>query len=174
MPRLAQGVAVIYIGLWLVVLGASLGCRLVPGAPAAAREALALALDGGGAHTFATAVALGLHNAAVAGWPLALAALGLRDNRWTRSAVDLAVVATVAANAGLVGVALGAYGVRLIPYLIQLPVEFAAVALGAAAWFGTRQGKSDKLELTRTALLLVFSVLLAAALEVYATPTVSR
>jgi hypothetical protein len=76
------------------------------------------------------------------------------------------------ANAALVGVALGAYGALLVPYLIHLPVEFAALTLGATGWFAVGVGQTRWLGHRIVAFAL--AVLVAAMLEVYATPAISQ
>jgi hypothetical protein len=144
-----------YAALWAVTLAAGALVATVPGAAGSARGRLALELAGGGARSIATFSALALDNALVCGWPALLRLLGL----WELPAVSVLVGASLALNAGVVGAALGAYGPPLVPYVVQLPIEWLALALGAAAWFGAvRSG------------WFVLAVLAAAALETWATP----
>jgi hypothetical protein len=166
--RHGRALVVAYCALWASAAAAGLAVHALPGAAAAVRGALALPLNGGGPHALGTAAVLALHNACVALWPRALAATGVARFARTRRGFDVVVGASLAANGASVGAALGAYGAGLVPYLVQLPVEWLALAVGAAGWFGVREGGGvGKGRLASLAALLVVA---AALIEVFATP----
>ena len=69
-----------------------------------------------------------------------------------------------------VGAALGAYGLPLLPYLPQLPLEWAGLTLGASAWLVQRR-RALTLPQGLGLLALIAGVLLCAAvLETVAVP----
>jgi hypothetical protein len=74
------------------------------------------------------------------------------------------------ANALPVAAALGAYGAPLMPYIPQLPVEWAGLALGYSSWLVQRERPVSRRErlawLTLTAAVLT----VAAAVETVAVP----
>lgn len=111
------------------------------------------------------ALAIFAHNLPIAVWPLLLTPLGAHRHRWTRTAADLLVTASLAGNVAPVGAALAAYGPRLIGYLPQLPLEWAALACGPAWWLIARRRAPG----ARAAALWVASaagaLLAAAAIE---------
>jgi hypothetical protein len=113
---------------------------------------------------------LAAHNIPIAAWPLLLGVLGADRHRLTRQLADTLVVACLLANTLIVGAALGAYGRPLVPYLPQLPLEWAGLALGASSWLIQREreltGRERLLWLAVTAGVLVC----AAALETVAVP----
>jgi hypothetical protein len=166
--RALRATVLCFAGLWAAVAAGAAATIAVPGAAGAARAALALH-PGARAHpTLATVAALCVHNAVVALWPAALAATGVACVPVARRAFDACVTGSLVVNGGLVGTALAAYGLRLAPYLVQLPVEWAALAVGASVWFGARgRGGVGK---GRLAALAAMLVVLAGLLEVYATP----
>ena len=83
------------------------------------------------------------NNARVLAVPFLLVACGFPQRRLSRRAGDLIVPALVTASAIPVGLELGRWGARLVPYLPQLPVEWAALALSAHAWVVARRGHVD-------------------------------
>jgi uncharacterized membrane protein SpoIIM required for sporulation len=159
-----------YAGLWCAAAVGAVATLVVPGARAAARAAFGLH-PGAHAHpTVATAAALCVHNAVVALWPAALGACGVGRVPVARRAFDICVATSLAANGALVGTALAAYGPRLVPDLVQLPAEWLALAVGAGAWWSERR-RPEGLGKARLALFAAALVMIAAALEVYATPS---
>jgi hypothetical protein len=157
----------IYGLLWFLTALAAAITELVAGAATLTRGALHLPEAPAAHRGLTTVVVLAIHNGVVAGYPAALTRLGLNRRGVTRLAFGAVVAAGIAANAVLVGAALGAYGGRLLPFLAQLPVEWLALAAGAAAWF--RAARSEP-HLRGIAVLVAASVAAAALLEVYATP----
>ena len=73
-------------------------------------------------------------------------------------------------NALLVGTAVGAYGVSAMRWLPHLPLEWAALAVAAAAYVDSRSGPARFSEALRTVVLAALLVGAAAAAEVYLTP----
>jgi len=91
----------------------------------------------------------------------------------TRHVGDLAVVALVAANAAMIGLALGRYPTQLPAYLPHLPLEDAALAITAGAWLARRIKHATGTpapSLWRTALLMLTATIAAAIVETYAVP----
>jgi len=87
-----------------------------------------------------------------------------------RLAADVLVAAILAANALRIGLALGRWQARLVPYLPQLPLEYLAAATAASAWTDRRYGDADGRTLWRRALFTAVLLAAAAATEVLATP----
>ena len=65
---------------------------------------------------------------------------------------------------------LGAYGVALLPYIPNVPLEWAALALGASAWLVQRRRPLTLREGFVWLALIVGVVLCAATLETVAVP----
>jgi hypothetical protein len=99
--------------------------------------------------------------------PLLLAATLAGHGRTSRALGDLATAAVMATNALLIGAALGTWGFRLLPYLPHLPFELAALACSCSAWWSRR---AHPRPLAHLALAALGIAVLAALLEVYATP----
>lgn len=156
----------LYLVMWSVTAIAAAAVYLLPSAFALVRANVPLALHPQHAH-LRTAAAIAVHNSVVAGYPAALSALGLRRRTSTRLFFGSIIGLGIAANAALVGAALGAYGASLLAYLVHLPLEWAAVSAGAACWAQPSAGR-----ITRTLQLASFaaSILAAAATEVWLTP----
>ena len=113
---------------------------------------------------------LALHNFGICAGPLLLPALICPQGRWARIG-DAVVATSLLVNAALVGSAIAAYGPALIPYVPQLPVEWAALSLGAGGWLLMRRRPYvPHRYLLRFVPPLAALVLLAAALEVFVTP----
>jgi hypothetical protein len=158
-------------GLWLATAVTAATATAVAPVAHAARLVLALKLDPARnpPPSLGHLLALASHNIQVAGWPLLLAALGAHRCAWSRSLADVAVVVNLAVNGILVGLALGAYRVRLLPYLPQLPLEWAGLAIGPAGWImARRQTKAQRV--FPLAVPLVLLLTFAAAIETLATP----
>jgi hypothetical protein len=104
--------------------------------------------------------------------PFLLAFFRFPAQRRTRQLGDLLIGGLLAGNALRVGLALGRWHARLLPYVPQLPLEWLAAALAGAAWLTLRNGAA-----TQTALVYFAAVLgvvvAAAAVEMIATPHAS-
>ena len=124
------------------------------------------ALDG----TITEAVWILQNNLRVLAVPFLLAALRFPESRLGRRGGDVIVAGLVAASTISVGIALGRWGQRLLPYLPQLPLEWAALAIATSAWLTARHGHAHARELAvlgaTTAVLLIG----AATLETWCTP----
>ena len=78
-------------------------------------------------------------NLRVAVLPFLLIALRFQLGRVTALLGDVALAVVLAGNAVRVGLALGRWQDRLLPYLPHLPLEYLATAAAAAAWLDARR-----------------------------------
>jgi hypothetical protein len=107
--------------------------------------------------------------------PFLLIAFRFHTTRPARAAGDVIVSAILAGNALHIGLAIGRWQARLIPYLPHLPLEYAAAVLAASAWLSARRRATRRQRLDKRATGLyaagTTAALLAAALvEVLLTP----
>lgn len=116
------------------------------------------------------ALTIALHNLRVAAIPLLLAVAGAGQHRRLRIAGDLIVASSLVANAALGGLALGAYGDRIVAYLPHMPAEWAGLAAGAASWLLARERPPKRAELLGLTATCGVTLLIGALLETYATP----
>ena len=162
-----------YTALWLSTLGAAALVLLSgPGASETVRRALGLTLTPADnpPPTLGHVLGLAAHNLPVAAWPLLLGLSGAARSRRARRATDALVLACAAANTIPVGAAIGAYGAHLLPYIPQLPLEWAALASGYGSWLLQRQRALDTRRRLAWLGLTSVLVLLAAAVETAAVP----
>lgn len=162
-----------YAAIWIVTLTAAALVALDAATLGhATRGALELALTP--AHNPPVQVqrvlALAAHNVPIAAWPLLPGLLADRPNRILRHAVDGLVVACLLANAAPVGAALGAYGARLLPYVPQLPIEWAGLAFGYASWLVQRRHTIGAAQRVGLLAAIVLVLVLAAIIETAAVP----
>jgi hypothetical protein len=159
----ARLIAVAYAGMWvLTCLGAVIGSAAPGLAP------------GGQPHptlhgTPSDVASIAIANARVLSAPFLLALFRFPSDRRSRQFGDLSVVVLLSGNALRVGLALGRDRGALLPYLPQLPVEWLAAALAAAAWLTLRTGARDRTGLAYLAAVLVL-IAAAAAIETICTP----
>jgi hypothetical protein len=164
-PGLVRASLAAYVAIWSATLAPAIVVALAGRMLArTARDVLGLRLAAGAnpppdAHRL---LELAAHNLPIAAWPLLLGVVGAHRHRFATKLADGLVVAWIVANALPVGAALGAYGPPLIPYLPQLPLEWAALALGAGAWF-TQRSSALALRDTLACLALIAGALLGAA-----------
>lgn len=166
--------AVSYAGVWAATVLAAAAVRLGgEAAVAAVRGLLGLELRGGAAHAhpLGNIALLAAHNLPIASWPLLLGLAGADRSRAGRALGDTLVLASVAANTLPVGGAVGAYGAPLLAYVPQLPVEWGAIALGAASWVIQRQRTLCWRERLIWLAAITACVLAAASLETTAVPS---
>jgi hypothetical protein len=116
------------------------------------------------------AIAILQNNLRVLAAPLLLCLLKFPASRLGRRAGDLLILGLAAANAIPVGLELGRWHTKMLPYLPQLPLEWAALTVAITAWLAARQGHMPARQLavlgTATALLLAG----AASIETWCTP----
>jgi hypothetical protein len=159
----ARLIAVAYAGMWvLTCLGAAIGSAAPGLAP------------GGQPHptlhgTPSEFASIAIANARVLSAPFLLALFRFPANRRSRQLADLVVVVLLGGNALRVGLALGRDRGALLPYLPQLPAEWLAAALAAAAWLALRTGARDRTGIAYLAAVLVL-IAAAAAIETICTP----
>jgi hypothetical protein len=110
------------------------------------------------------------HNLPIMAWPILLGVVGAHRSAGGRLAADGLVAAAVIANTAPVGGALVAYGPALLPYLPQLPIEWAALALGSGAWMMQRRRPLARSEGFALFALTAAVTLCAAVVETLAVP----
>ncbi len=115
-------------------------------------------------------LALAAHNIPIACWPLLLGVLGTHRHRIAMRVADGLLLAAMVANTLPVGVALGAYGTAVLPYLPHLPLEWGGLALGASGWRLQRQRALTVSQGIAVFALIAFVLLAAAALETAGVP----
>ncbi|MDQ6811282.1 MAG: hypothetical protein M3Z95_05235 [Actinomycetota bacterium] len=120
--------------------------------------------------TASMAALIAVNNVRAAAVPLLFAALTIGQRRWSLLIGDVVVAASLAANVALGGLALGAYGLGLLRYLPQWPLEWGGLALALAGWRRARRGQRDPCELALLAIGAATLLCLAAFLETYAVP----
>ena len=124
-----------YTAIWTATLSAALLIALC-GAPLEqpTRQLLGLRLTPqvNPPPDLAHVLALAAHNIPIAAWPLLLGVMGAHRHRLARKIADAVLAGCILANTVPVGAALGAYGPPLLPYIPQLPLEWAGLALGAS------------------------------------------
>ena len=109
------------------------------------------------------------NNLRVLAVPFLLTVFRWPGGRLTRRLGDLLIVALVAENTIAVGLAVGRWGDRLLPYVPQLPFEWTALGIAGAAWLSGRDGGRPR-ELACYALATFALTISAAAVEVDFTP----
>lgn len=149
-----------------IIVVAALGVS-VAGLGGATRSSLGFGF-GGVANTPGEAARIALHNARVAGGTLVCAALAPRLKLRGRRVLTLVLLTVLTCSAAGVGIAIGAYGTRVIAAVAaHLPIEFGALSLAGGAYLqACRQpltGRELALLAAATALLLVA----AATVETY-------
>ncbi len=162
-----------YAAIWAITLGAAGLVTLVgPAAETTVRRLLGLTLtpDPNPAPDAWHILALAAHNIPIAAWPLLLGLRGAQASRNARRAANGLLLACVLANTIPVGAALGTYGTRLVPYIPQLPVEWAALAAGCASWAVQRERPQSVLQRLMWLGLIVALLSAAATLETIAVP----
>jgi hypothetical protein len=147
----------------LTALGALIGV-LAPGLADGARPHPALN------RTFGTAAGILAENLRVLAAPFLLWFLRLPSSHFGRRAGDVLILAIVAINTLTVGVELGHWRGQLIPYLPQLPLEWAALTIAVGAWLTVRNGHGERRRLAHLAAATVVLLVCAAIVETWGTP----
>jgi hypothetical protein len=130
--------------------------------------------------TLAATASILLNNARVLALPYGLLILRFDTVRWGRTLGSVLLIGVLGINAVTVGLALGRWQGRLIPYLPHLPLEWAATGLAASVWARTlgvcRRDPGDLAPAAGchgpaiTAALTLLLLAAAAAIEVLLTP----
>jgi hypothetical protein len=120
--------------------------------------------------TVGEAASILLNNLRGLAGPFLLIIVGFPGARITRAIGDVAIAAILTVNCVTVGVQLGRWQGRLLPYLPHLPLEFSALACSTCAWLIARDDTKDQRELTVLALATIALLIGAACLETWATP----
>ncbi len=102
--------------------------------------------------------------------PFLCVALGLPDSRLGRHTGDLLVLAITALSAIAVGIELARWNTVLLPYVPQLPVEWAALTTAVTAWLTARDGTDRRRAVSELAVLTTMLFLVAAGLETWCVP----
>jgi hypothetical protein len=162
----ARSAALAWAAMWVLTgIGALVGALLPRLAPVGHPHPT---LHG----TAGDAVAIAVSNARVLSAPFLLALFGFPAHRRSRQLGDVLVAGLLAGNALRLGLALGADGQALLPYVPQLPVEWLAAALSAAAWLDLRTGPRTQTTIAYVAAVLAL-VAVAAVIETTCTPNVA-
>jgi hypothetical protein len=115
--------------------------------------------------TVGNAVSILVTNLRVLAIPFLLAGLGLGRSRTGRLVGDIALGLLTAASTLLVGVQLGRWQSQLIPFIPQLPIEWAALAVSLSAWVLVRDRSRGHRQLLILAMVAVALVVVAAGVE---------
>lgn len=115
---------------------------------------------------------LAAHNAGVALLPLGLLAIGWDQLRGVERAGDALIAGMLIANGASIGRGFAQAGSELFAYLPHLPLEWAALALPAGAWFAfrARPPRERARALVHVAALTGLLVVLAAVVESLTVP----
>ena len=158
-----------YAALWLAAIGGAAIGIAAPSVAGGLIDAEKLILPSNQAVGVDTVGRVALHNGVVMLVPLALLALGIHRIPRARCGADAWIAAVLITNGGIVGIALAVTGTELSRYLVQLPVEWFALAVPAGVWCAARRSGAP-FGLISVALIVIPLAIGAAVLEVYATP----
>jgi hypothetical protein len=120
--------------------------------------------------TASMAALIAANNFREAGIPLLFAVMKIRGRHWLVIVGDVVVSAALTVNVARAGLVLGSYGLGLLHFLPQWPLEWGGLALAVAAWRRARGGRRDPLELALLAIGTALLLCVAALLETYAVP----
>jgi hypothetical protein len=159
--------ALVCAGAAVLVLAAAAVAVALTGLGDDARRALRFGF-GGVERTPGEALRLAIHNARFAAGTLLCAIAAPRLAARVRLLVDLMLASLLAFNAGLVGVALGAYGLRVAAATaLHLPLEFTALSLAGGAYMSTSKQPLGARALAYVAAVCALLLAGAATLETY-------
>ena len=161
LTRALQHAGALLTGLTILGIGAGL---LIPGLAGTTRPHPTL--------TGSASDALGIlaNNLRLLAAPFLLWLLRLQHSRVGRAAGDLIMLALAGASAVTVGIALGRWRERLIPYLPHLPLEWTALTVAIATWLLIRTCGGSPRQLLALGSSVVALLCAAAAVETWATP----
>jgi len=151
----------------VLVIAAAATMVALTGLEDAARRALRFDFAGV-QRTPGEALQIVIHNARFAAGTLLVAIAAPRLAGPARLVVDLMLTSLLAVNAGLVGVALGAYGGRVAAAIaLHLPLEFTALSLAGGAYLQASKQPLGTRALACVAALCTLLLACAATLETY-------
>ena len=110
----------------------------------------------------AEALAIVLHNAALCACPI-LGAVSTAIVPRTRGLVDVVLSSLLVANCAALGIAIGAYGPRVLRAHVAL--EFTAFFLAGGSYLAVRDGGHPRWAVTPVAVVCLGLLVIAAALE---------
>ena len=159
-------------GVWCATVAVAVAVAVLPGVASDGRALLGLHLSAAvnPVPSLGRVAAIAVHNVQVAGWPLLLPLLGVSQRRSVRLLADALVVGSLLVNAGLVGIALGGYQARLLAFVPQLPIEWAGLAIGPAAWCDARREPLQHRHLLASAAAMAVLLIAAAIVETWCVP----
>jgi hypothetical protein len=149
--------------VWLLTAFGALSARLLPGLAPSGHPHPALH---GTLGELASVIA---NNLRVLAAPFLLAVFRWPGGRMTRRLGDLLIAGLIAENTIAVGLAVGRWGDRLLPYVPQLPLEWTALGMAGAAWLTARDSGRGRV-LAVYALATLALTISAAAVEVELIP----
>ncbi len=120
--------------------------------------------------SLADALAVLQNNTRVLAAPYLLWLFGFPRSRLGRSAGDTLMLAVSAASAIPVGIELGRWQAQLLPYIPQLPLEWAALATTVSAWLLIRTNTAQCRHIAVLAVATAVLLIAAAVLETWCTP----
>ena len=159
-----------YAAIWTTTLLLAAAVWLLGGEVAAEARRVFVRVQRNSPPHVGHVLTLAAHNIPIFSWPLLLGLWGAHRSRRSTRVADGLLLAWVIANAAPVGFELGAYGTVLLPYLPNLPVEWAGMALGASAWLAQRRRALTVREGLAMFALIAVVLLCAAVLETFAVP----
>jgi hypothetical protein len=172
-PALPRAFALAYGAVWGATLSGWVALELLgAGAQQQTRELIGARLQASAnpPPQLGHVLALAAHNLPIAGWPLLLGVIGAQRQRIARLGADVLVAVALIVNTAPVGAALAVYGSRLIAFIPQLPLEWAALALGAGAWLCQRERALTPRQTLGVLGAIAALVAIAAVLETVAVP----
>jgi len=149
--------------IWLLTAAGAVAAHIAPGLAPSAHPHPTLH---GTLGELASVVANNLRALAA---PFLLAVFRWPGGRLTRRLGDIVIAALIAENTIAVGLAVGRWGDRLLPYVPQLPLEWTALGIAGAAWLTARDGGRGRV-LAVYGLATLALTISAAAVEVDFTP----
>jgi hypothetical protein len=156
------------LALTLITLFAALAAAIDPALAGATRPHPTLRPTAG------EVISILITNARVCALPVLLSLFGFQHRRLSRRLGDALTGLVLAGNAVLVGVELGRWQTRILPYLPHLPVEWLAVGAAAGIWAHARTtpepGEHRGLVIHAGAVAVLLAA--AAVVEVLLTPHV--
>lgn len=171
-PKLPPGLlttwGALYALVWLSVPAVAALVALAAAAPA--RHLLDATLTPDQAPSIGHALWLAGHNIPIAAWPLLLARLEAEQKTASKRAADALLTAALLVNTLQVAVAIGAYGAAVLPFLPQVPFEWAGLTLGASGWGCQRRAPTTRAQRVHAFVLVMALMLAAAVLETFAVP----